>query len=140
MLMQVAAFSFTKIDNSFAFFDLRHPGIPPARMAKPKEKPVATRATRQIANPPSGQLPIRAQAAATETPSLRSRPGNDHPAASPLKFPVISRPGVFLDCFARRRDLTWLRAWQRICLVSLSKHGDNDGIESGRRSSIAADN
>jgi hypothetical protein len=29
MLMQAAAFSFTKIDNSFAFFDLRGAGLPP---------------------------------------------------------------------------------------------------------------
>jgi len=115
MLMQVAAFSFTKIDNSFAFFDLRRPGIPPARMAKSQEKRVALRAAGKIAAPPSGHLRIRNRAATTGSPSLRSRPEDNYPVASPLKFSVISRPGVFLDCFARRRDLTWTRTWQRIC-------------------------
>jgi hypothetical protein len=36
MLMQAAAFSFTKIDNSLAFFDLGGTGLQPTRVAKTK--------------------------------------------------------------------------------------------------------
>jgi hypothetical protein len=34
MLMQATAFSFTKIDNNFAFFDLTGTGLQPTRVAK----------------------------------------------------------------------------------------------------------